>query len=232
MQIRLNKYLASAGIGSRRECDTIISSGKISIDNEIRTDLGIKIDPDKHIIKYNGKTVKVKQFEYYILNKPVGYVVSRNGQNSKTVYDIFKKNIPYVGRLDKDSSGLLFFTNNGELANKLTHPKYHIPKTYHITLNKEPNSLELNKLRNGILLSDGKTAPAEIGVKGKNVYMVLHEGKKRQIRRMFEAVGIRVIKLHREKFGAIELKRLPVGKWRKLDTKEIGFLMQNTGTIK
>ena len=229
---RLQKYLASAGIASRRKCEELILQGKIEVNGIVVTELGTKVN-SKDIIKYNGKMVKPEEEKIYILlNKPIGYVTTAHEQFGRDkVLDLIKinKRIVPVGRLDMYTSGALILTNDGELVNKLTHPKNEIDKTYNVTLKGIITEQEIEKLRTGVIIdNDYLTKPAKVKIlkidEDKNISRVqitIHEGKNRQIRKMCEAINKKVIALHRSKIGKLDVKDLKPGEWKYLKLNEI-----------
>jgi pseudouridine synthase len=228
--IRLNKFLASAGIGSRRKCDDYIVEGKISINGEVVRTLGIKIDEILDTITYEGKRVTLaQQLVYLILNKPKGIITSANDEYDRnTVIDLIpiSERVFPVGRLDQDTTGLILLTNDGELTNKLIHPKYKIPKTYHVLLDKIIHPKDKYHFERGILLEGKKTAPCKLSDirvidNCSFIEVILREGRKRQIRRMFEELGYHVIELDRIGFGSLTLTGLKRGEWRYLTEEEI-----------
>ena len=232
MEERLQKYLAKAGIASRRKCEELILDGKIEVNGLVVTELGTKVS-EKDIIKYNGKIVKTEEEKVYILlNKPIGYVTTAKDQfNRETVLDLVKinKRIVPVGRLDMYTSGALILTNDGEFVNMLTHPKNEVNKTYNVTVKGSVNNEDIIQLQNGVEIDDGYiTKPAKVKIlkidEEKNISRIqitIHEGKNRQVRKMCEAINKRVLALHRSKIGNIEVKDLKVGNWRYLTNKEI-----------
>ena len=232
--IRLNHFLAESGICSRREADRLIKSGQIFVNGEICTDLSSKIDPLKDIVIYKDKRVQpLIGKEYIMLNKPKGYLVTHSDEyNRKTIYELLPdntQNLRYVGRLDKDSEGLLLLTNDGELLNLLTHPSSKIEKVYKVRINRRLSKKELNTLRQGVPIEGGKTQSAGVFVKNSSdnamtLKIVLTEGKKREIRQMIEAVGAKVLSLRRVQFANLILKDLPIGRWRYLTRAEIKAL--------
>ena len=229
---RLQKFLANAGIASRRKCEELILDGKIEVNGIIVTKLGTKVS-EKDIVKYNGKIVKPEEEKVYILlNKPIGYVTTAKDQfNRDTVLDLVKinKRIVPVGRLDMYTSGALILTNDGEFVNMLTHPRNEVNKTYNVTLKGFVENEDIQKLQNGVEIDDGYiTKPAKVKIlkidEEKNISRIqitIHEGKNRQVRKMCEAINKRVLALHRSKIGNIEVKDLKVGNWRYLTNKEI-----------
>ena len=229
---RLQKYLANCGIASRRKCEDLILQGKIKVNGEVVTELGIKVT-ENDIVEYNNKIVKIEEEKIYILlNKPIGYVTTAKDQFGRdTVLDLVKinKRIVPVGRLDMYTSGALILTNDGEFVNKLTHPKNEIDKTYNATVAGEITKKDIEQLENGVKIDDEYiTKPAKAKIlkidKEKNisrVQIVIHEGKNRQVRKMCEAIGKKVIALHRSKIGNLDVKDLKLGEWRYLSKSEL-----------
>lgn len=230
--MRINKFLAASGVSSRRECDKLIEEGKVLI-NGNRAVLGANVAEEDEV-KVNGNIVTLKKNEYYLLNKPKGYISSvSDDKGRKTVMDLMPSNVGRiypVGRLDYDSEGLLILTTDGELAQHLTHPSNEVPKTYLIKIEGVITEAELNPIRSGIEI-DGyvtKKCKAHI-VETNKAYTKLHitikEGKNREIRKMFAAIGKEVTLLKRIKIGEITLRGLNRGEYRKLDKQEIAYLM-------
>jgi pseudouridine synthase len=228
--MRLNKFLASAGVGSRRKCDDYIVEGKISINGEVVRTLGVKIDEILDTIAFEGKKVTLEQqVLYLILNKPKGIITSvKDEYDRNTVLDLIpiSERVFPVGRLDQDTTGLILLTNDGELANKLMHPKFKIPKTYHALLNKIIHPKDKYHFERGIVLDEKKTAPcklSEIRIIDNCSFLevILREGRKRQIRRMFGELGYNVVELDRIGFGSLTLTGLKRGEWRYLNKEEI-----------
>lgn len=229
---RLQKYLAEAGIASRRKCEELILQGKVEVNGTIITELGTKVTPND-IVKYNGKIVETEDEKVYILlNKPIGYITTAHEQFGRDkVLDLIKinKRIVPVGRLDMYTSGALILTNDGELVNKLTHPKNEINKTYNVTLKGIITQQEIEKLKNGVKIDDEYiTKPAQVKIlkidEEKNtsrIQIIIHEGKNRQVRKMCEAIDKKVLALHRSKIGNIDVKDLKLGEWKYLSLKEI-----------
>lgn len=233
---RLQKVLAQAGIASRRKCEELILSGAVEVNGEVITTLGTKADPKVDEIKVNGKPIRSEKKIYVMLNKPKGVITSaKDPQGRKVVSDFLpgiRERVYPVGRLDYDTEGLLLLTNDGEFANLLTHPKHHVPKTYYATVKGVPHGSALEKLQQGIMLEDGMTAPADIEYQDvklegneATISITIHEGRNRQVRRMFEAIGHKVIKLKRVRFGGLVLEGLPRGKFRHLTEQEIKELL-------
>ena len=231
--IRLNKYLADAGICSRREADRLIESGVVQINGKIVTQLGTKVAPtDK--VQYGGETLRKEKLQYILLNKPKGFITtSDDPQNRRTVMVLVEKackeRIYPVGRLDRNTIGLLLFTNDGDLARKLTHPRHGVKKIYHVFLDKVLTKNDMLKLAAGVQLEDGLAQPDKIAYvvnenDKKQIGLELHSGKNRIVRRMFDHLGYNVIKLDRVFFAGLTKKNLPRGKWRHLAEKELNLL--------
>ena len=230
--IRLNKYLSNAGVCSRREADVLIETGVVSVNGKIVTELGYKINQGD-IVQYDGETINAEIKRYVLLNKPKGFITTMDDpRGRKTVMSLVSKacreRIYPVGRLDRETTGLLLFTNDGDMAKKLTHPRYQAVKMYHIELNKSVAKEDLEKLLNGVDLEDGKTKVDKVEYvengKSKEVGVEIHSGKNRIVRRLFEALGYQVIKLDRVQFGGLTKKDLPRGYYRHLTEQEIAYL--------
>jgi len=231
-EIRLNKYLSNAGVASRREADVLIQSGVVSVNDQIILEMGYKIKPGD-VVKYDGETISAETKRYVLLNKPKDFITTMDDPlGRKTVMSLVRKackeRIYPVGRLDRDTTGLLLFTNDGDLAKKLTHPRYRASKVYHVELNKPVTFEDLELLRTGIHLEDGKIKcdKAEYVSNGssREVGVEIHSGKNRIVRRMFEALGYVVIKLDRVQFSGLTKKDLPRGYFRHLTEQEVSFL--------
>lgn len=236
--VRLQKYIAMSGIASRRGAESLISEGRVTVNGNKVTEQGIKVEIGADSVFVDGKLVKTKNKKYYImLNKPVGYVSTAKDQFDRpTVVDIIKNDISDVrifpvGRLDYDTEGLLLLTNDGDFTYKVTHPKFHMEKTYIAVVKGGMTISGINKIRNGVYIDDGfKTSPAQAEILDAYdghtyVKITIHEGKNRQVRKMFEAVGNKVVGLQRIKIGNVELGNLPLGRWRHLTSYEISYLM-------
>jgi 23S rRNA pseudouridine2605 synthase len=222
---RLQKFLSNAGIASRRRAETLISAAKVTVNGKTAK-LGDKVDPEVDEVKVEGKVIKPETTFYYIaVNKPKGYITSRfDPQKRKTVYTFLPKDLQSkvwnVGRLDIYTEGLILFTNDGELTQQLAHPSFEHDKEYEVVLNKQIDEKSLDKLRKGIEIGEhDMTSPAKIKNKGDKIFMTIHEGKKRQIRRMFQKVGYKVANLKRIRMNKLKLDDLPLGKY-KFVTKE------------
>ena len=235
--MRLQKFLARAGIASRRKCEELITSGRIAVNGQVVTELGTKIDPRSDAVAFDGAPVSLPDDAIVImLNKPAGYLTAMSDSREDK---LVSKLVPVeaypglfpVGRLDRDTTGLLLFTTDGELGNALLHPSKHVDKAYVAEVEGVLSEEERRALEQGVELEDGLTAPAECAIlsmdpnnKTSAVRLVIHEGRKRQVRRMLKAVGHEVRKLHRESFGPLTLGDLPEGAWRELTSAEIELL--------
>ena len=236
MEERLQKYLAECGIASRRKCEEYITQGKVQVNGKTITELGVKVNPEKDKITFEGKNVKQEERKVYILlNKPIGYVTTSDEQFGRDkVLDLVKvrERVVPVGRLDMYTSGALILTNDGDFVYKVTHPKHEITKTYTVTVKGIIKNEEVEQLRKGVKIDDYTTRPAKVKIlktdEEKDISrleITIHEGKKRQVRRMCESVGRRVIALHRSKIGNIGVKDIELGKWRYLKDFEVKTLI-------
>lgn len=216
--MRINKYIALATGLSRREADRAVAEGRVHLNGSVAP-MGAMADESARVV-LDGQPLNLPATtETILLHKPVGYVCSRNGQGSKTIYDLLPASLHHlkpIGRLDKDSSGLLLLTNDGELAHKLTHPSFQKEKVYLVTLNSPLSTAELSKLRQGVALHDGPSHLALREITAPTYEVRLSEGRNRQIRRTFEAVGKKVIGLHRTTFGEFSLGSLAQGRYQPL----------------
>lgn len=230
---RLQKYLAQAGFGSRRRCEDLIREGRVTIDGVV-AELGASVDASSQKVKVDGRAVVPEPSEYWLLNKPRGVVsTAYDPQGRPTVVECVpsRGRVFPVGRLDLDSTGLLVLTNDGELAARLLHPRYHVEKEYVVTVRGRVSDSELAQLRAGVDLDDGRTSPAGVTIVGPaargshsgmtTLSVVICEGRKRQVRRMMEAVGHRVVALHRRRFDGITDAGLPLGQARPLSSAEV-----------
>lgn len=232
-KIRLQKALSECGVASRRKAEELISNGKVRVNGRI-AQIGDKVDPIRDKITVSGKrVVAVKEKVYIMLHKPRGFVTTMNDEQDRKcvaslVEDVGVRVFP-VGRLDRNSEGLLIMTNDGAFANKLTHPSSHVNKTYRVTVNGEVNDEMINKLATGVMLDGKMTLPCDVFVidrKADRTVMIftIHEGRNRQIRRMCEEVGLSVIRLKRTEIAGVKLGMLPQGKWRPLNEREMRHL--------
>ena len=230
--IRLNKYLANAGVCSRREADEFITSGAVKVNGEVVTELGTKVKRSDEVL-FNENPVSIEKKVYILLNKPKDYVTtSDDPQQRKTVMDLVKDACPEriypVGRLDRNTTGVLLLTNDGELASKLTHPKFLKKKVYHVFLDKNVSTEDLQKIADGIELEDGEVHADSIEYADERdhsqVGIEIHSGRNRIVRRIFESLGYRVVKLDRVQFAGLTKKNLRRGDWRFLTEKEVDML--------
>ncbi len=234
MQERLQKILAKAGIASRRKAEVLIRQGKVTVDGRVVTEMGIQVDPDHQRIEFNGKPVTVEEKKVYVLlHKPTGYVSTvHDPQGRPIVTELIKgiqERIFPVGRLDLDTEGALLLTNDGELAQKILHPSHEINKTYRATVKGKPSKKKVEMLRRGIDIDGRKTWPALVkllsaGSRETTLQITIHEGRKRQVRKMCEAVGHPVLKLKRIAYGKLKLGNLAPGKFRFLAKKDLQLI--------
>ena len=236
---RLQKFMAEAGVASRRACEELIRQGRVTVNGETAS-LGRSVEPEQDRVELDGKPVqKAQRRTVILLYKPRGVVsTSSDPEGRRTVQDYFceiPERLYNVGRLDLNSEGLLLMTNDGALANRLTHPRYGVDKTYYAVCDGRLTASEAAKLTNGIELEDGMTAPARVDAvrttqRGDTSFLItIHEGRNRQIRRMCEAAGVTVARLCRVREGSLSLGDLAVGKWRCLTAQELAALYEETG---
>ncbi|WP_100407144.1 23S rRNA pseudouridine(2605) synthase RluB [Bacillus solitudinis] len=234
---RLQKVIAQAGITSRRKAEELMIEGKVTVNGKVVRELGVKVTPNKDKIEVNGVPIDREEPVYYLLYKPSGVISSVSDDKGRKVVTDFVQEIEQrlfpVGRLDYDTSGLILLTNDGEFANILMHPKYKIEKTYVAKVKGIPSRDELKKLQYGIMLEDGKTAPAKVKLMSMDkkkqtsiVRLTIHEGRNRQVRRMFDAIGHSVIKLKREEYSFLNLRGLNPGDARQLKPIEVKHLRE------
>jgi len=229
MQIRLQKYLADAGVASRRAAEEMITAGRIFVNGKVADILGTKVDPEKDKVTVDGRSVKQnRESVVMMLNKPRGYVCSaKKFPGEKNIFDLieYRYRIYPIGRLDKDSEGLILLTNDGQLADRLTHPKFQKEKEYIVTVDKNINERFLENMENGVNLDDGRTMPAFTEALAEDEFsIILKQGKKRQIRRMCEVLGYNVTRLKRIRINRLLLGNLKLGQTRILGAKELSLL--------
>jgi 23S rRNA pseudouridine2605 synthase len=236
MEERLQKIISAAGVASRRAAEEFIVEGRVRVNGKVVTELGAKADPNKDHIKVDGKLINPKQPQTYImLNKPTGYVTTMSDPEGRpTVQDLLKGvkvRVYPVGRLDYNTEGLLLMTNDGDFAHLITHPSHELPKTYLAKIKGVLDDKAVHELEKGVYLEEGKTAPAKVKKVRKEetnswVEITIHEGRKRQVRRMFDRMGRSVIRLKRIRTGNLSLGNLPEGKFRHLTTAEVTALRE------
>lgn len=235
--VRLNKYLADHGIASRRKCDELIVGGQVTIDGDVTTELGRKIDPTRHTVEIDGFILKPQGLRrrYYLLNKPSGVVCTNEPRETRPravdlITDARKGRIYTVGRLDEESKGLILLTNDGDFANRIMHPRYGVEKTYLVRVAGKIDDDALTKIREGVHLSEGRTAGARILVNKRlrdqsTLTLTLREGMNREIRRSFAHVGYKVIDLRRTRIGPLSERGIKIGRWRELTREEVAALL-------
>lgn len=234
-KIRLNRYLAMCGIGSRRKCDEYIANGEVRVNGETVTQMGVRVNPDEQVVEFRGMQVKGEEESVYILmNKPLRTLTTASDQKKrKTVLDIvdIDERIFPVGRLDYNTTGALLLTNDGDISYFLAHPKFEVSKKYRVLLDRKIRPIDLYHFRRGIELDGKKTASCRIDElriidNASYLEVELHEGRNRQIRRMFEALGYRVRELHRIEFAGLRVNNMKEGQWRKLSVAEVRRLKE------
>ncbi|PHN97259.1 pseudouridine synthase [Tenacibaculum discolor] len=230
--IRLNKFISNSGICSRREADTYIEHGSVSVNGKLVTEMGYKVQPTDEV-RFDGTLISMEQKRYVLLNKPKNYITTmEDDRGRKTVMELVgnatKERIYPVGRLDRNTTGLLLFTNDGELAKKLTHPKHNVRKLYHASLDKKLSIADLEKLRGDVIIEGRKVFIDAVsyveGERKTEVGIEIHSGRNRIVRKIFEHFGYTVIKLDRVIFAGLTKKNLPRGRWRELTQQEINTL--------
>ena len=239
--VRLQKYLSDCGVASRRKSEELIEQGKVRVNGKIAS-IGEKIDPKHDTITVSGKKiVHQKTHTYIMLHKPRGFITTMSDEMDRKCVAQLIQDVPArvypVGRLDRDSEGLLLFTNDGAFANAMTHPSKHVPKTYRVTVRPSITQEQLTALTQGVIIDDGVTAPAEVRVITKEenrvvLEIILYEGRNRQIRKMCEALGLEVARLRRTAIGTVKLGMLKQGDWRELTEDEVRKLQLAAGMIR
>lgn len=232
ISVRLNKFISGSGHASRRKTDELISEGRVSVNGRTITELGTKINPETDIVKVDGEVIRNKgRLIYILLNKPAGYITTTSDEkNRPTVIDLVKirERIYPVGRLDYETEGLLLLTNDGDLANKLMHPKHEVEKTYLVKVNRSMDEKAIKRLTEGVAIEGRKTSKAKVSIipktENKQFRITIHEGRNRQVRKMLESVGLFVRKLKRIEYAGLNLKGMRMGDWRELSKIEIKML--------
>ena len=237
---RLQKLLARAGLGSRRKCEELIVQGRVTVDGRVVTELGTRVDGRSQRIQVDGEAIRSQQPTYYLLNKPRGFLTTDYDSGGRPRAIDLLRGIPQrlfsVGRLDKDSEGLLLLTNDGALANRLAHPRYGVPKTYIAQVAGSPTGEDLAKLRKGMRLAEGRVAVdsvRRVGTRGRSALLevVLSEGRYREVRRMFARLGHKVMRLQRTRIGPLSNQGLKPGQFRKLRPDEVQMLRKLTRVV-
>ncbi len=224
--IRVQKFISEQGTASRRKAEEFIRSGQVSINGK-RAKLGDKVNPELDEIKVYGKILKPAEGKIYLaLNKPKEYMVSKSDpEHRRTIFKLLPKELQSkvwnIGRLDYHTEGLLILTNDGELTQQLAHPSFEHEKEYEVLVNLAPNDAQLQKLRDGVDIATGTTYPAKVKNKGSTINIIIHEGKKRQVRRMIEAVGLKVKNLKRTRINKLKLGNIPVGQFIEVEKSDI-----------
>lgn len=239
--MRLQKFLARAGVASRRGSEDLMTAGRVSVNGDVVTELGTKVDPKVDTICVDGREVHLEDGSVYLmLNKPAGYLTTMDDPQGRPCIaslvpsDLYPGLYP-VGRLDKDTTGLLLFTTDGDMGQHVLHPKHHVEKTYYAHVEGVPTDAEIAQLEQGIMLTDGMTAPAHVRVMdlrpdgSSDLEIIIHEGRKRQVKRMCSAIHHPVIDLHRQKFGPLVLRDVEEGSWRLLTDEEVKDLREAAG---
>ncbi len=238
MEVRLQKFLAECGVASRRKSEELILDRKVKVNGKIVNELGTKVDPEKDVVEVNGQVLTNEKKVYILLNKPVGYVTTMSDEKERpTVMELLdgvKEKVVPVGRLDMFTSGLLLLSNDGEFIYKVTHPKHETTKTYIVKTRGVPRESDLDKLRRGVKIETYTTSPAKVELLLKDnvnnisrIWIQIHEGRNRQVRKMCEAIGLSVIALKREGVGNLNCEGVERGKWRYLTEQEVKDIMEN-----
>lgn len=233
-KLRLNKFLSNSGVASRRKCDEIIASGKVTVNGKVVTEIGSQINEKKDKVMVEGKAVCLpSSFVYIKLNKPKGYACTASDEKGrKTIYDLVdcEERLFSIGRLDYNTEGLIILTNDGDFANKVSHPRYDVEKEYRVTIEGKIKESELAVLRKGVVVDGQKMPPAKVKLLSQDenvskISVVINEGQNRQVRRMFEAIGREIKLLKRVRIGSVRLGGLSRGQWRDLTEEELNLLV-------
>ena len=236
--IRLNKFIANSGFAARRKVDELISAGRVSVNDMQIKKQGVKVDPEKDVVRVDGEIIRNKlEFIYVLLNKPTGYITTTSDEfNRPKVTDLVnvKERVYPVGRLDFDTEGFLLLTNDGDLANRLMHPKYRVYKSYVARIDKPITDKYIFKLRTGVIIDGkptGKASVKAIDEDKMELFISIHEGRNRQVRRMLESIGFFVRNLKRIEYAGLKDDNLKTGNWRFLDLKEVARLKRLTSDV-
>lgn len=226
MQERLQKFISQAGVASRRHAEDLIVAGKVKVNGQIIKELGTKVDPAKDKVEVNGKKIGLQKLIYLALNKPKRYMTTRyDPERRKTIYELLPQELRNVvwpiGRLDFHTEGLLILTNDGELTQTMSHPSHEHDKEYEVILDKELSAGRIEKIKQGMMIDGKMTAPAGLRINGTTVYITIHEGMNRQVRKMFGSLGYSVRNLKRIRIGKLKLNDLELGQYKMIEKKEI-----------
>lgn len=234
--MRLQKFLSRAGVASRRKSEEIILEGRVSINGAVVTELGVQVDEEKDRVELDGKAVKIAGVRWLVLNKPIRVLTTRDDpRGRKTVYELLDRGdsqLPYVGRLDWDTEGLLLFSNDGDVVHRLMHPSHQVERVYEVETEVAVTDESIDNLRRGVRLDDGPARAERVRRlrgEGHRIEVVLLEGRNREVRRMLEAVGHPVVRLRRTRYGPISLRGLPEGLWRTLSGTEVNEIRRLVG---
>jgi len=235
--IRINRYLSMSGISSRRHAEELVLEGKVRVNAAVVTDLATKVDPERDRVFVNGKQVEhVPDHLYLVMNKPKDTITTLSDEKGRTtVMSLLhtRQRVFPIGRLDRNTTGVLLFTNDGDFSNRLMHPRYEIPKSYQVTCDRVVRREHIEQLKKGVRLETGQTSPAQVyilpGGRGKELGVIIHEGKKRQVRKMFETLGYEVVKLDRVAYGPVTKEGLARGGTRSLTRSEVRQLRVMAG---
>lgn len=229
--MRLDRYLANAGVGTRQEVKKVIRKGFVTVNDEVITQADTSIDEQKDVVYVGDEKVVYEPYVYLLLHKPEGYLSATEDRDDPTVIELIEgfehRDLHIVGRLDKDTTGFLLLTDDGQFTHHLTSPKHHIGKRYHVTLDRDIDEASLNKLSKPVLMDGDMTLPSEVKpLEPRRIEIILYEGKHHQVKRMVERVGFTVVSLHREAIGNVSIGDLPKGSFRKLTPQEIRELLK------
>jgi pseudouridine synthase len=232
-RVRIQKFLSRAGVASRRKAEALVLSGRVGVNGIVLTELGTKIDPTRDSVEVDGASVQLSEARWIRFHKPAGVLcTAKDTHGRRTIYDLLPgeyRGLRYVGRLDVETEGLLLLTNDGDVANKLQHPRYRVEREYELSVKGVPSRKDIERLRAGVELDDGLARPlrVEVGAPVKdqgNLTIVMTEGRKREVRRLLYAVGYPVVTLKRVRFGSVELGTLRLGEWKVLSKDEVSAL--------
>ena len=231
--MRIQKFLSKAGVASRRKAEAMVVDGRVQINGSVVTELGTKVEPSRDRVEVDGTRVRLPDTSWIRFHKPAGVLCTAVDTHERgTIYDLLPaehQGLRYVGRLDLDTEGLLLLTNDGDVANRLQHPRYQVEREYEVTVQGVPSEEDLARLRTGVVLDDGLARPVRLEVAAPvrdcgNLTLVMTEGRKREVRRLMYAVGLPVVTLKRVRFGPVKLGDLPLGEWETLSSEDVAAL--------